>query len=1012
MAPPIAPAAPPPDLTQCETEPIHVPGAIQPHGVLLVLQGPALRIIQTTASCQAVLGIAPAELLGHDLGAALGPALAAAVGQALVEYRNLPHAPAAFEWEPQRGDQTYAGYVHTCADLALLELEAAPATHGEALVQAVLGFSAVHDEPLLADKLQIAATLFRRLTGYDRVMIYRFDADWHGEVVAEARCDALEPYLGLHFPATDIPPQARRLYLINPTRIIVDIEYVPSPLLPELNPLTGEPLDLSRSLLRSVSPVHLEYLRNMGVAATLTASLCREGRLWGLIACHHYRPRQVSGAIRRMADWLGQDLATQIALAEEITRRGYETQLEACRGRIVAAMRQGTRLAALLTGPELADVLGAIGADGVALISGAVVTTGGLTPAPRRILDLVAALSDPHPSDPSQLFATDCLSEHLPDTSDLAATAAGVTLIPLDLEQSIRLIWFRGEYVRTVTWGGNPEEAKAGAAQERLSPRRSFAAWSQIVRGRSRRWTPEELESGRKLGTLIDIEWRRVAEEALRANQALLSDVLDSMTAHIAVLDGAGAITLVNAAWRRFAEQNGGGVDCQPGTDYLAVCRRAAVGGDDATALAALHGIQAVLDRRRHNFTLQYPCDSPTEPRWFEMRALPLGDSRLGALIAHEEITAYKRAEQALRDADQRKDQFLAMLGHELRNPLAPIRYVADVLTLNPSAERVPWAAEVLSRQVSHLVRLVDDLLDVARINRGKLALHLQRFDLREAVERAIEQALPLLDTHGQRLDVVLPPLLVTVNGDPERLTQVIVNLLGNAAKFSARDLTIFLTLEVRASTARIEVRDQGVGIDPALLPDLFTAFTQGAQPLDRPRGGLGLGLALVKGLVELHGGQVEAASPGLGAGSTFTLHLPLAATAPAVAAAQPERRIRKQVILVVDDDLDVAGACAMLLGCLDQEVYTVHNGLAALELVERLRPDLILLDIGLPDMNGYEVARRLRATVAGQAAHLVALTGYGQEDDRQQALAAGFDEHLCKPVDVKTLRGVLGRCA
>jgi light-regulated signal transduction histidine kinase (bacteriophytochrome)/CheY-like chemotaxis protein len=616
----------------------------------------------------------------------------------------------------------------------------------------------------------------------------------------------------------------------------------------------------------------------MGVQATLTTSLCREGQLWGLIACHHGTPRRVLGTIRQIADWLGQDLITEIALSEEISRRRDETHRQECRQRIVSAMRQGTRLAALLKGPQLSDLLGAIGADGVALMSGTEVTTGGVTPAPQRILDLVARLSTEHAEDPSPLFATDCLSEHLAGTDDLAATAAGLVLIPLDEEQTIKLIGFRGEYVRTVTWGGDPDKAVAPAPNVRLSPRQSFAAWTQMVRLRSRRWDPDELESIRRLGTLIDIEWRKVAEEALR-------------------------------------------------------------------------------------------------------------------------------------EANRRKDEFLAMLGHELRNPLAPIRHVADVLTLDPTLERVPWAADILTRQVSHLVRLVDDLLDVARINRGKMVLHRQRFDLREAVERAMEQALPLLDTHAQRLDAALAPMLVTVDGDPDRLTQVIVNLLGNAAKFSPPDRTIFLTLDTEQGAARIQVCDQGIGIATSLLPQLFTPFTQGEQPLDRPHGGLGLGLALVKGLVELHGGQVQATSPGPGSGSTFTVHLPLAQVTPAAAASHPDGHMIRRVVLVVDDDRDVAAACAMLLSCLDQEVHTAHDGVTALDLVERLQPELILLDIGLPDMNGYEVTRRLRTTAAGRAARLVALTGYGQEDDRQRAFAAGFDEHLCKPVDVKTLIALMERC-
>ncbi|WP_366929836.1 GAF domain-containing protein [uncultured Thiodictyon sp.] len=226
-----------------------------------------------------------------------------------------------------------------------------------------------------------------------------------------------------------------------------------------MNPVTGQALDLSLSRLRSVSPVHLEYLRNMGVQASLTASLLRDGQLWGLIACHHATPRQVSPEIREFAGWMARGLSDQIALLEEQHRRREIARLKHCRDHIIDAMRQGTRLSALLGGPALADVLGAIGADGVALIHGAKLATGGATPEPSRILDLVERLSARHADDPPQLFATDCLSAHLEDTADLAATAAGVAIFSLDAAQSIKLIWFRDEQLRHVTWGGNPDKA-------------------------------------------------------------------------------------------------------------------------------------------------------------------------------------------------------------------------------------------------------------------------------------------------------------------------------------------------------------------------------------------------------------------------------------------------------------------------------------------------------------------------------------------------------------------------
>ncbi|WP_295408088.1 PAS domain-containing protein [uncultured Thiocystis sp.] len=662
MTPDITPTSPLPDLTQCDAEPIHLPGSIQPHGVLLALQGPALRIVQVSHTCQALLGVAADALLGQELATVLGAARADAVHRALIRLRERPLTPVAFDWLPTAGGRTFAAYVHVSDGLTVLELEPVPAAspdRRDALIRAVREFDALHDRTDLPAKLQTAATLFQHLIGYDRVMIYRFDTDWHGEVVAEARRDDLEPYLGLHFPASDTPVQARRLYLISPTRVIVDIDYTASPLLPALHPVSGQPLDLSLSLLRSVSPVHLEYLRNMGVRATLTASLLRDGQLWGLIACHHTTPRQVSGQMREIAGWMARDLSHQIALLEERQRQRDSAGFKQCREQIIDAMRQGTRLSELLKGPALAAVLGAVGAEGVALIHGTDVTAGGATPAPSRILDLVARLSDLHAGDPPQLFATDCLSAHLEGTADLAATAAGVAMFPLDAVQSIKLIWFRDEQLRHVTWGGNPDKAVNRASDGRLSPHQSFAAWSQTVRAHSRRWSPEELDSARELGILIDIEWRRVAEDALRAQEILLKDVLDSLTAHIAVLDRRGTITLVNANWRRFAEQNGGGSECQPGANYLAICNRVVSGQDGVEAQAALRGVQQVIAGAKEAFAQTYPCDSPTESRWFEMRVLPLSGPQPGAVIAHEEITARMLAQLALRASEQRLQRVL-----------------------------------------------------------------------------------------------------------------------------------------------------------------------------------------------------------------------------------------------------------------------------------------------------------------------------------------------------------------
>ena len=372
------------------------------------------------------------------------------------------------------------------------------------------------------------------------------------------------------------------------------------------------------------------------------------------------------------------------------------------------------------------------------------------------------------------------------------------------------------------------------------------------------------------------------------------------------------------------------------------------------------------------------------------------------------DIDERKRVEEERREEARHKDLFIATLGHELRNPLAPIRGVADILRLTPTldVEQIRHLAAILGRQSAHLTRLVDDVLDVASVRRGTIALVRQPFDLRLAADCAAEQVRPLLDERRQRLDLVLPDTPVIVDGDRVRLAQAIVNLLRNASEFSPPGAPVSLSLESADGLALIRVQDLGAGIDPRALPRLF-------EPGSSPRpgaGGLGLGLALVKGLAQLHGGGVEARSPGPRRGSTFVLHLPLSSAA--LASAGPVRMIPPaRSVLVVDDDPDVAQSCALLLRVLGQRVHTAPDGPAALEAAARLCPDLILLDLGLPGMDGVELAQRLRATAAGRAARLVAVTGYDQESDRARTQAAGCDEHLLKPLGEEALLDALSRC-
>jgi PAS domain S-box-containing protein len=361
---------------------------------------------------------------------------------------------------------------------------------------------------------------------------------------------------------------------------------------------------------------------------------------------------------------------------------------------------------------------------------------------------------------------------------------------------------------------------------------------------------------------------------------------------------------------------------------------------------------------------------------------------------------------------DQHRNQFLAMLGHELRNPLAPIRNALEILKVpeldDAGRER---AHQVIERQVEHLVHLVDDLLDVSRILHGKFELRRERIDLTTAVARAVEIAQPMLDAHGHALDLDLPSEPVWVDGDLVRLAQVMTNLLANAAKFTPQPGRIELSVQRSGSDIAIHVRDPGVGIDPALLPNVFDFFVQGEHSLARTQGGLGIGLALVKHIVERHGGAVSVDSGGSGKGTDFTLRLPAEPPRPTAEERQlPSRQSQgpRHRVLVVDDNLDAAESLVALLEVWGHEASACHDGPSAVTAAVELRPAVVLLDIGLPGMDGYEVARQIQALPDNPVRLLAALTGYGQQEDRERSAAAGFNVHLTKPVDPARLRALL----
>ncbi len=508
-------------------------------------------------------------------------------------------------------------------------------------------------------------------------------------------------------------------------------------------------------------------------------------------------------------------------------------------------------------------------------------------------------------------------------------------------------------------------------------------------------------------GMSVDITERKRAEEALRESEDRFRSFTDSLPLIVWVHDASGAQEFVN---RTFCE-------------FFGVSREEMRAGRWQLLMHPEDGerylhefLDCVRDRRPFHGEVRvrrYDGQWRWIESWGRPRFAPPGEF-LGFVGTSADVTERKDAERqvreseaALREADRRKDEFVAVLAHELRNPLAPLRNAVQIMRApNAGAGELAEARDVVERQVTQLVRLVDDLLDVSRISIGRMVLREAVLDLRCAADDALMISGPLLEEAQHAVRVDLPPEPLWVKGDPVRLAQVISNLLNNAARYTPRGGAVSLRLTHEGRDGLVLVEDSGIGLDAALLERIFEPFVQGERGSARSAGGLGIGLALAKRLVEMHGGTIKATSAGAGKGSCFVVRLPLVeAKAPADGQpAAPARAGERWRVLVVDDNPDAARSQARLLQLLGQEVEVAFGGAEALEKFSRFRPQVLLLDIGLPDIDGYEVARRVRAVPGGAQVLLVAQTGWGQDEDRRASAAAGFDAHLVKPIDTQAL--------
>lgn len=738
------------DLLQCSREPIHIPGCIQPHGVLLALEEPALQICQVSANAEQFFGRPAEELLGASLADFLEGEQLNTLCEHLARANLADINPLSLALRGASGEQSYDAIIHRSGGLLILELE--PADAGTPTFQGFYhlvrgSVSRLQGASTIDELCRIAVGEIRRITGLDRVMVYAFDPEWNGTVIAEDRPEDMESWLGLHYPASDIPGQARRLYTVNWLRLIADVDSRPAPLIPAENPLTGKPLDLTFSVLRSVSPVHLEYLRNMDVGASMSISLMRGNRLWGLIACHHRTARHIPYVVRIACEFLGQVLSLQVSLKEEHAdyelRVGLQERLAGVLGHVAAAPRLTDGLGEL--DPGLLDVVGAGGA--VLYLDGQVFPYGEVPPADevRELLAWLELRND------RETFYTDALPALLPRAEPYKDSASG--LLSVSLSGGNRLVWFRPEVVRTVNWAGDP--AKAAVLEEggiRLHPRRSFELWKETVRLKSAPWREPEVQ---------------VAEQLRNAIQDILY---------------------------RQAE---------------------------ADAKAQLEVVNEKLAR------------SNSELDWF-------------AYIA----------------------------SHDLKEPLRGIQNYAKFVT-EDYADRLDddgrHKLETMVRLSSRMEALLDGLLTYSRLGRVDLAV--QSTDLNRVVDEVADLLLPAIQREG--VSIRIPRPLPILRCDRPRVGEVFFNLISNALKYAdkaERWVEIGYCEATESRPITLYVRDNGIGIHERYYSAIFDMFRR-LHTRDKFGGGTGVGLAIVRKIIERHRGHIWVESaPGEGTTFFFTL--------------------------------------------------------------------------------------------------------------------------------------------